>query len=36
VLSGIRLFGLLFPERKRSCPACSLISRIIEIDLPVT
>jgi hypothetical protein len=36
VLSGLRLFGLLFPARKRSCPACSLISRIIEIDLPVT
>jgi len=34
-ISSFRLFGMLFPERKKSCPACSLISRIIEIDLKV-
>jgi hypothetical protein len=35
VLSGLRLSEILFPERKRSCPVCSLISRIVEIDLQV-
>jgi hypothetical protein len=35
VISIFRLFGMLFPERKKSCPACSLITRIIEIDLKV-
>ena len=34
-ISSFRLFGMLFPERKKSCPACSLITRIIEIDLKV-
>jgi hypothetical protein len=34
-ISSSRLFGMLFPERKKSCPACSLITRIIEIDLKV-
>jgi hypothetical protein len=34
-ISLFRLFGMLFPERKKSCPACSLITRIIEIDLKV-
>jgi len=34
-VSSFRLFGMLFPERKKSCPACSLITRIIEIDLKV-
>jgi hypothetical protein len=34
-ISSFRLFGMLFPERKKSCPACSLISRIFEIDLKV-
>jgi hypothetical protein len=36
MLSALQLFTLLFPERKKSCPACLLISRIIEIDLQVT
>jgi len=35
VLSALKLYELLFPERKKSGPACSIISRIIEIDLPV-
>jgi hypothetical protein len=35
VLSALKLSELLFPERKKSCPACSIITRIIEIDLPV-
>jgi hypothetical protein len=26
---------MLFPERKKSCPACSLITRFIEIDLRI-
>jgi hypothetical protein len=32
-ISSFRLFGILFPERKKSCPACALITRVIEIDL---
>jgi prolipoprotein diacylglyceryltransferase len=35
MISAFRLFGMLFPEKKKSCPACSLITRIIEIDLKV-
>ena len=31
-LSGFELFRLLFSGRKKSCPACSLVSKIIEID----
>jgi hypothetical protein len=26
------LFRLLFSERKKSCKACSLVSKMIEID----
>lgn len=32
VLSGLELFRLLFSERKKSCPACSLVAKMIEID----
>jgi len=35
VLSALRLSELLFPARKKPCPVCSLISRIVEIDLQV-
>jgi hypothetical protein len=35
VISAFKLFGMLFPEKKKSCPACSIINRIIEIDLKV-
>ena len=35
VLSALRLSELLFPKRKKPCPVCSLISRIVEIDLQV-
>jgi hypothetical protein len=31
-LSGYELFKLLCSERKRSCPVCSLVAKIIEID----
>jgi hypothetical protein len=31
-LSGFELFTLLFSERKKSCPMCSLVAKIIEID----
>ena len=34
-ISSFSLFGMLFPEKKKSCPACSLITRIIEIDLKI-
>jgi hypothetical protein len=34
-ISTFRLFGILFPERKKYCPACALITRVIEIDLKV-
>jgi hypothetical protein len=34
-LSALRLSELLFPARKKPCPVCSLISRIVEIDLQV-
>ena len=32
VLSGFELFRLLFSERKKSCPVCSLVAKMIEID----
>jgi hypothetical protein len=35
-LSGFELFRLLFSERKKSCPVCSLVSKMIEIDAQVT
>ena len=35
VLSALRLSELLFRKRKKPCPVCSLISRIVEIDLQV-
>ena len=35
VLSALRLSELLFPARKKPCPVCSLISRIVEIDLQI-
>jgi hypothetical protein len=35
VLSALRLSELLFPARKKPCPVCLLISRIVEIDLQV-
>ena len=35
LFSAFRLFGMLFPERKKSCPAGSLITRMIEIDLKI-
>jgi prolipoprotein diacylglyceryltransferase len=35
LISSFRLFGMLFPEKKKSCPACTLMTRIIEIDLKV-
>jgi hypothetical protein len=31
-LSGFELFRLLFSERKKSCPVCSLVAKMIEID----
>jgi len=31
-LSGFELFTLLFSGRKKSCPVCSLVAKIIEID----
>jgi hypothetical protein len=31
-LTGFELFRLLFSERKKSCPACLLVSKMIEID----
>jgi hypothetical protein len=34
-LSAFELFRLLFSERKKSCPVCSLVSKIIEIDAQV-
>jgi hypothetical protein len=34
-ISSFRLFRLLFPERKKTCPACALITRVIEIELKV-
>ena len=34
-LSGFELFRLLFSERKKSCPVCSLVSKIIEIEAQV-
>jgi hypothetical protein len=34
-LSAFELFRLLFSERKKSCPACSLVAKIIEIDARV-
>lgn len=34
-LSALRLSNLLFPARKKPCPVCSLISRIVEIDLQI-
>jgi hypothetical protein len=36
VLSGFELFRLLFSERKKSYPVCSLVSKMIEIDAQVT
>lgn len=32
-ISVYNLFGMLFPDRKKSCPVCVLISRIAEIDI---
>ena len=34
-LSGFELFTLLFSERKKTCPMCSLVAKIIEIDIKV-
>jgi hypothetical protein len=34
-LSAFELFRLLFSERKKSCPSCSLVAKIIEIDARV-
>jgi hypothetical protein len=31
-LSGFKLFTLLFSDRKKSRPMCSLVAKIIEID----
>jgi hypothetical protein len=31
-LSGFELFRLLFYERKKTCPVCSLVAKMIEID----
>ncbi len=31
-LSSFELFKLLFAGRKKSCPVCSMVARIVEID----
>jgi hypothetical protein len=35
VLSVFELFRLLFSERKKSCPVCSLVAKVIEIEATV-
>jgi len=35
VLSAFELFRLLFSEREKSCPVCSLVAKMIEIDAKV-
>lgn len=35
VLSSFKLILMLFPARKESCPACRLMSKIIEIEVRV-
>ncbi len=35
ILSGFSLVFTLMPQRKEFCPVCSLVSRIMEIDLRV-
>jgi len=35
VFSAFELFRLLFSERKKTCPACLLVARIIEIEAQV-
>jgi len=32
IYSIAKLILLLFPARKRSCPACRLLAKIVEID----
>jgi len=34
-LSGFELCMLLFSERKKICPMCSLVAKIIEIEIKV-
>jgi hypothetical protein len=34
-LSGFELFRLLFSERKKSCPVCSLVAKMIEIEAQI-
>lgn len=35
VLSSFKLILMLFPERKEFCPACRLMSKIVEIDVHI-